>query len=98
MPMNKSKFKYNINHYISLLPREISIGNIEEVLLKSHGITRDAFYRDRNILISEPSSIPTDRLDAYAILFGCSTDELKNYKPKGKSLIEILYKSKTGLK
>lgn len=96
--MSTKKFKYNINHHISLLPREISIGNIEEVLLKSYGITRDAFYRDRNFLISEPGSIPTDRLDAYAILFGVTTDELKNYKLKGKSLIEIFYKSKTGLK
>jgi len=96
--MAKSKFKYNINHSISLLPRDISIGDVEEVLLKNYSITRDAFYRDRNLLIGDSSSIPTDRLDAYAILFGCTTDDLKNYKLKGKSLIEIFYKSKTGLK
>ncbi len=97
--MSKSKFKYHIQHQISLLPREISISHVEKTLLKDHGINRDAFYRDRNITIDSDASIPSDRLDAYAVVFGVTADELKNYKIKGKSLIEkFSSKARAGLK
>jgi hypothetical protein len=80
--MTKPKYKYNINHHISLLPRAISIAQFEEILRKDHGITRDSFYRDRNIQLSSDTSIPSDRLEVYAGLFGVSVDELKNYEVK----------------
>lgn len=74
------KFKYNINHQISLLPRQISIENVAELLEQEHGISKSTFNRDRFLTIGDSTSIPVDRLDVYAALFGVASDSLKNYK------------------
>lgn len=79
--MAKEKFKYKINDQIALQPRHITIDAIIGIL-SDHGISRDTFYRDRNVLIEDDFSIPSERLDVYAQLFGVTTDELKNYTPK----------------
>lgn len=76
------KFKYNINHQISLLPRSIGIEEIVRIVEKEHGISRSTFNRDRNTDIGDDSSIPSERLDVYAGLFGVKADELKNYTVK----------------
>jgi hypothetical protein len=86
--MSKPKFKYHINHHISLLPRAMSIGMLQSILKKDHGIARVTFYRDRNMLIDDPSSIPSDRLDIYAALFGVRPEEPKNYTLNVKPLSE----------
>lgn len=78
--MAKPEFKYKINVQLSRLPRTMTIGQIEQILKKDHNISRDTFYRDRNVTIHGKHSIPSDRLDIYAALFNCSADDLKNYK------------------
>lgn len=85
----KQKFKYKINHYISVQPREITVSKIEEILMKEHGISRSTFQRDRSMPVNSEQSIPSDRLDVYAQLFGITVDELKNYTLKRiKPLVE----------
>jgi hypothetical protein len=92
------KLKYKLNDLVNELPRNIGIAELIDELNK-HGINRDAFYRDRKITINSNHSIPSDRLDVYAIIFGCTTDELKNYKVKGRSIRDIVGKKiKTGLR
>lgn len=76
------KLKYSINDKIEDLPKSISVEVIINVLEKDHQISRSTFLRDRNIAIDDTTSIPTDRLEIYAALFGCSTDQLKNYPIK----------------
>lgn len=66
----------------------MKIADIEKILWEEHQISRDTFWRDRNIKIKDTSSIPTDRLDIYAALFGITPDELKNYQVKIKPLSE----------
>ena len=89
--MNRPKFKYNINHLISLMPRHIAISDLETLLRETHGISRGTFYSDRNITIDSESSIPLDRLETYATVFGCTVEHLLNYKPKkGKSIIQVM--------
>lgn len=78
----KQKFKYNINHYISIQPREITISKIEDILENEHSISRSTFLRDRSMPLNSDQSIPSDRLDIYAALFGVTLDELKNYTLK----------------
>lgn len=86
------KYKYNINQQISLLPRHILIRDIER-LLEKEGISRDTFYRDRNLNPKSETSIPTDRLQKYANLFECSLDDLITTQvKKGKSIREQLLK------
>ncbi len=80
--MATEKFKYNINHQISLMPRHISIDSLVKILSNEHKITRDTFYRDRNLTLDDSFSIPSDRMDIYAALFNCTVDELKNYTTK----------------
>lgn len=69
--MAKGKYKYNINHYISLLPREVTIADIVSIMEKE-GISQDSFYRDRNIAFGSDQSIPADRFFIYADLFECT--------------------------
>lgn len=88
MTTSSKKFKYNINHYISLLPRHISIGSIERILAADHGISRDTFYRDRSLLPGDDASIPSERLDIYAGLLNVTPDQLKNYTVNVKPLVE----------
>ena len=82
----------------------MKIADIEKILWDEHKISRDTFWRDRNIKLKGTSSIPTDRLDVYAALFGITPDELKNYEVKIKSLTErtaadkSIAKSISGLK
>jgi hypothetical protein len=82
------EYKYKINHYIGLLPRHITIGSIERLLADEHGISRDTFYRDRNVAPDDDFSIPTERLDIYAGLLNITPDELKNYEIKVKPLVD----------
>ncbi len=100
--MSKTKLKYHINRQIGLLPRAISIKAFHDILRSQHNITRDAFYRDRNIEWGSDNSIPSDRLEVYAGLFGVTVDDLKNYDvPKIKPLAERKIKplsKKLGLK
>lgn len=78
----KQKFKYNLNHYISIQPRAITVSKIEDILVKEHRISRSTFQRDRSMPLDSEQSIPSDRLDIYAALFGVTVDELKNYTIK----------------
>lgn len=85
----KQKFKYNINHYISIQPRAITVAKIEDILEKEHGISRSTFQRDRSMALDSEQSIPSDRLDIYAALFSVTVEELKNYTLKRvKPLVE----------
>lgn len=96
--MAKRHFKYKLKERYNDLPKSISLASFL-AQIKKHGITERTFYRDQNLLVGEVASIPSDRLDAYAVVFGCSPDQLKNYEVKGKSILEMLNskKSKTGL-
>lgn len=76
------KLKYLINHHIELQPKSIDIERIVAILESEHDISRSTFLRDRSIKLDDDSSIPTDRLEIYASLFGVSTEDLKNYSPK----------------
>lgn len=92
-----SKPKYNLTKQISLLPRHIKLVDLERELDKV-GISKSTFLRDQKIQITDKNSIPSDRLDKYAVIFGCSVNDLKNYEVKGKSIHQILGKKlKTGL-
>lgn len=73
------KLKYKINELIDNQPRYVDIESIVAVLEKDYKISRSTFLRDRNTLLHDESSIPTDRLEIYAGLLGVSTDQLKNY-------------------
>jgi hypothetical protein len=83
----QEKLKYNINKLIDELPRSMTIGAIEKILKKEHGISRDTFYRDRFKTINE-NSIPSERLDVYAALFNVPVSDLKNYTVKAKPFSE----------
>lgn len=88
------KWKYNLNHQLSILPKMISIPDAEEYLEKEYGISRDTFYHDRMIELKNVEFIPSNRIDIYCTVFNCSYDQLKNYKLKlGKSLREVFAES-----
>ncbi len=73
------KYKFNINHYISLTqPREKSIDTIAKELL-ALGINERTFYRDRVITINDVVDIPSYRLIIYAKYFGVTVTQMLNY-------------------
>jgi hypothetical protein len=102
-PDMKPKYKYNLNHQIGLLPKNVPIGKIVEHLLNSN-ITKDEFYRDRAIPFGSPKSISHDRLMVYAQVFECSIEDLTNQHIKAKSIREVMdnkperSKNRTGLR
>jgi len=80
--------KYKLDNFIDQLPRTVSVKALCTTLEKK-GILRDTFFRDRRIEAKSKTSIPEKRLSVYAQLFGCTIDELLNYKPrKIKSVIK----------
>jgi hypothetical protein len=83
----KPKYKYNLNHQISLLPRNKTIELISGELEKE-GIAERTFFRDRSIKINDPGDIPSERLMIYAKFFDVSIDELFNYDNKVKPIAE----------
>lgn len=87
------KLKYKLAAMVKGLPKYVTT----DILLREldrHQISKDSFYRDQKIEKGSNQSIPSDRLDAYAIIFGCTTDDLKNYTLKGKSIHEVINQSK----
>ena len=92
----KPKYKYAINEQLGMLPRNMTIADVTDHL-KKNGITRDSFYRDREILYGAESSIPSDRLFIYAKVFDCPVQDLLNQEIKAKSIRQKNLKLKTGL-
>lgn len=92
----KPKYKYALEEQLDMLPRHMTIAEVEEHL-KKHEISRDAFYSDRRITFGSKSSIPSDRLFIYAKVFDCPVQDLLNQEIKAKSIRQKNLKLKTGL-
>ena len=95
------EFKYKLQHQLDKLPRTTSVGAIERILAKEHGISRDMFYRHRKIPFGSPKSISDDHLQIYAGLFGVAVSDLKNETIKVKPLSKrptSAFAKKIGLK
>lgn len=76
------KPKYLLDHYIGQQPQSLGIEGIIKILENEHNISRSTFHRDRAIDLSDETSIPLDRMDVYAGLFGVTINDLKNYVSK----------------
>ena len=77
---SKRKKKYLIDEYVQKLMPIVGSMPDFEALVKKYGISRGTFQRDRALVHTDTTSIPSDRLDIYAALFSVSSDDLKNYK------------------
>jgi hypothetical protein len=84
------QFKYKIQQHYNELPRSVDI----VALLKKIGVSQRTFQRDKSIMISDDSDIPSERLLKYAQLFGVSIEDLFNKKAAVKKNPVI----RTGLK
>lgn len=94
--MAQKQFKYLLNHYYSLTPKNVSADDVVAALEKA-GIPERTFYRDRAILAKESADIPGERLAIYAQYFGVEINQLINYKVTVKPLNSVSAKMKTGL-
>ena len=63
------KYKYQINHYLSIQPKHISIDQLALRLRKDYDIPFPVFDRDRHSRTGEAYEIPEERLKIYAELF-----------------------------
>lgn len=72
------KYKFNINHYISLTGDSVKMNTIIKDLEK-RGILARTFFRDRSILITSEEDIPTKRLMIYADYFEVGLRSILNY-------------------
>jgi len=92
------KFKYALNEQLGNLNRNTKISEVIDHLAKWK-VSKDEFYRDRNIEYGSPTAIPEDRLFIYCKVFDCTVEDLINYQPvKATSLRTIISKIKTPLK
>lgn len=96
-PRVRSKYKYNLNREISLLPRTLTIKKLIQHLASS-GVSRDEFYSDRSIELGSDKSIPSDRLMIYAQVFDCETTDLINHEVKAVSIRDALGKQRARAK
>lgn len=74
--MAASKFKYQINHYLSIQPRYVSVDGIRKLLEARYGISQATFNRDRFLYTDDPEEIPQERIDIYATVLHVSADQL----------------------
>jgi len=92
------KYKYGINEEIQKLPRTVKVRDIVKFIATA-GISKDQFYRDREILLGSETSISADRLLIYCKVFDCSIDDLINHEVKATSLRQSIGKKfKTNLR
>ena len=74
--MAPSKFKYQINHYLSIQPSYMTIDGIHKLLEVYYGISVATFTRDRFLYSDDPEEIPQERLRIYAAVLRVSLDQL----------------------
>jgi hypothetical protein len=74
--MSPSRFKYQINHYLSIQPGYVSIEGVRKLLEARYGISQATFNRDRFLYPDDPEEIPQERLEIYAAILHVSTDQL----------------------
>ena len=70
------KFKYQINHFISIQPKSISVDDLAIRLTKDHDIPAHVFDHDRRLQENDTEEIPDERLQIYAQLLNVSIDAL----------------------
>jgi len=70
------RYKYKLNHLLSLLPDGIYPEYISAHLEVNKGIVYDTFERDRHIKYGSEEEIPQDRLKIYSDLFKVSEEDL----------------------
>jgi len=70
------KFKYQINHFVSIQPRNISIEDLATSLRKEYNIPAHVFDHDRRLLNGDSYEIPEERLNSYADLLDVSVKAL----------------------
>jgi hypothetical protein len=75
----KDPFKYRINHFLDLLPKELSASEFARLLELDYRIRRKDFERDRALRMSESREIPADRIKIYAFMFQVDPDQLNNF-------------------
>ncbi len=67
--MVRSELKYRINHFLGLLPQQLSIAEFAFLLKTDFKILNDEFKGDRFLKMNDARVIPPERLRVYALLF-----------------------------
>ena len=88
--MANKDYKFKIQHLLGELPKKMDVKSELEKI----GIAPRTFQRDKAILITDDTDIPSERLLKYAQLFGVSIEELFNKTSAVKKKANI----STGLK
>ena len=70
------RYKYKLNHLLSLLPEGIYPEYVAAHLEVNKGIVYDTFERDRHIKYGADEEIPKERMEIYADLFKVSEEDL----------------------
>lgn len=70
------RYKYKLNHLLSLLPDGIYPEYVSAYLEVNHGIDYDTFERDRHVKYGSEEVIPQDRMKIYADMFKVSEEDL----------------------
>jgi len=74
--MIQAKFKYQINHYLSIQPGNVSIDSLSRLLAARFEIPASTFNHDRFIPPEDSFEIPLSRLNVYAFVLGASVGQL----------------------
>jgi hypothetical protein len=70
------RFKYQLNHYLSIQPRHVTVDDVRKQLQIRYGISQETFNHDRFIDPDNAEEIPPERLEKYAAVLHVSTEQL----------------------
>lgn len=74
--LERKRFKYQINHFLSIQPVDVYPHTIARKLLLQHQIDPTDFNKDRWAEVGDAHEAPPSRLAIYAALFGTTVQHL----------------------
>jgi len=80
--------KYNIQKFLKKLPHE-DFEMVNNTLPAILGITKRQWWGYKHIALEDRAFIPEDKQRVIAGFFGCTLDDLSNYKPQKITMREI---------
>ncbi len=75
------QYKYNLNHFLSLLPAGVYPDHIIALLELTYEIPSTTFFKDRYLTVRDTDEIPNERLVIYAQVLGVRVEDLFSSRP-----------------
>lgn len=83
--------KYRLEELLNALPRGVTVGTVNQMLLDHYGISTPTFLRHRQIPLDSPSEMNVSALKAYSEFFNVSMEDLLTPSDEPKKASRSVY-------